>query len=84
MRKYVRMIAVFSSDGQITPRAILLENGDVVEIRQVCEIRRAASMGAGGFGMRYTCISNSREIHVFFENNRWFIDSEMSLHSSCG
>lgn len=36
---------------------------------------RAASLRAGGVGLRYTCIINGKTSHLFYEdNNKWFVE----------
>ncbi|MBQ3514507.1 MAG: hypothetical protein IJA32_12050 [Lachnospiraceae bacterium] len=36
---------------------------------------RAASLRAGGVGMRYTCIIDGKESHLYYEdNNMWFVE----------
>ena len=52
---YVEVIARFDTDGNITPLSVKWEDGTVYEIDKVIDKRRAASLKAGGIGMRYTC-----------------------------
>lgn len=51
---YVEVIARFDTDGNITPLSVKWEDGTVYEIDKVIDKRRAASLKAGGIGMRYT------------------------------
>lgn len=54
MRKvYVQVDARFTADGKIIPHRIVWEDGKVYTIDEVLDIRRAASLKAGGIGMRY-------------------------------
>lgn len=47
----------------------------VYEIQKVTDVRRAASLKAGGAGIRYTCIVDGKESHLFYEdNNMWFME----------
>ena len=42
------------------------------EEKHVC---RAASLKAGGVGMRYTCIIDGKESYLYYEdNNMWFVE----------
>ena len=44
-------------------------------IQKVTDVRRAASLKAGGAGIRYTCIVDGKESHLFYEdNNMWFME----------
>ena len=46
-----------------------------MEIQKVTDVRRAASLKAGGAGIRYTCIVDGKESHLFYEdNNMWFME----------
>ena len=60
---YVDVTAEFTKDGQ------------VYEIQKVTDIRRAASLKAGGVGLRYTCIVDGCKSHLYYEdNNLWFME----------
>ena len=51
------------------------KDGHVYEIQKVTDVRRAASLKAGGAGIRYTCIVDGKESHLFYEdNNMWFME----------
>ena len=39
------------------------------------DIRYAASLKAGGAGIRYTCMILGKERFLFLEENRWFVDT---------
>ena len=52
-----------------------MEDGVEYEISKVKDIRRAASLKAGGAGMRYTCVGDGKEVYLFYEdNNMWFME----------
>ena len=56
-------------------RQNLCEDGVEYEISKVKDIRRAASLKAGGAGMRYTCVVDGKEVYLFYEdNNMWFME----------
>ena len=72
---YVSVTAVFTKDGKLVPKSFVWKNGHVYEIQKVTDVRRAASLRAGGAGLRYTCIVDGRESHLFYEeNNLWFVE----------
>ncbi len=72
---YVDVMAVFTQDGRLIPKSLRWEDGTVYEISRVLDARRACSLKAGGTGMRYTCIVNGKEMHLFYEdNNKWFVE----------
>lgn len=72
---YVNVMAEFTKDGRLLPRSFIWKDGHIYEIQKVTDVRRAASLKAGGVGIRYTCIVNGRESHLFYEdNNMWFME----------
>ena len=72
---YVSVTAVFTKEGKLVPKNFVWKNGHVYEIQKVTDERRAASLRAGGAGLRYTCIVDGRESHLFYEeNNLWFVE----------
>ncbi|MCR4597479.1 MAG: hypothetical protein K5678_00430 [Acetatifactor sp.] len=72
---YVDVKAKFSKDGKLTPTSIVWTDGREYEIQRVKDICRAASLRAGGAGIRYTCIISGRESHLYYEdNNMWFVE----------
>ena len=75
-KHYVDVIAVFFSDGKLNPLKIRMEDGAVFSVDRILDIRRAASLKAGGQGMRYTCRIDGKEAYLFYEAPRWFLESE--------
>lgn len=52
---YVKVTVKFDKKRNITPLSVIWEDGTIYEIDKVVDKRRAASLKAGGIGMRYTC-----------------------------
>ena len=72
---YVDVNATFTKDGMLLPKSFVWEDGVEYEISNVKDIRRAASLKAGGAGMRYTCVVDGKEVYLFYEdNNMWFME----------
>jgi hypothetical protein len=40
----------------------------------VTDVCRAASLKAGGVGMRYTCMVRNHQTYLFYEDGRWFME----------
>ena len=76
MKQYVSVTATFDPDGNILPLRINWEDGRHFEIDRVTDIRYAASLKAGGAGIRYTCRIKGHERYIFLEENRWFIECD--------
>ena len=72
---YVDVTAEFSAEGVLTPKSFRWADGNVYEIQKIKDVRRAASLKAGGVGMRYTCVVNGRDSFLYYEdNNMWFME----------
>ena len=73
-KTYVEVNARFDTEGRVVPLKILWEDGSSFFIDRVLDIRPAASLKAGGAGIRYTCRINNLEKYLFLEENRWFVE----------
>lgn len=73
---FVEVTAKFDTDGNITPLALLWEDGTVYEIDRITDVRRAASLKAGGTGIRYTVKIRGRQSYLFYEGPRWFVEAK--------
>ena len=58
------------------PLILYWEDGAAYEIQRVLDVRPAASLKAGGAGIRYTCLISGREKYLFFEEDRWFVEAK--------
>ncbi len=74
MKINLAVTADFDLDGNIYPRAITWEDGRVFEIDRILDIRRAASLKAGGVGMRYICRIRGREVKLYNDEGHWFME----------
>ncbi len=75
-KQYVAVTAKFDADGNVIPLCIHWDDGRSFEIDRVIDVRYAASLKAGGAGIRYTCRIKSHEKYLFLEENRWFIEKD--------
>ncbi len=82
MKQYISVTAKFDSDGNILPLSINWSDGRVFDIDRITDIRYAASLKAGGAGIRYTCRIKQNEKYLYLEDNRWFINNEKEQHSN--
>ena len=73
---YVEVTAKFDTEGNITPLSVTWEDGTVYEIDRILDKRRAASLKAGGIGMRYTCRISGRQSYLYYEDPRWFVEGK--------
>lgn len=71
---YVAVNARFDTEGRILPLSITWEDGREYGIDRVLDIRRAASLKAGGAGIRYCIKIGHTETNLFLEENKWFVE----------
>ena len=60
--------------GRAVPTSIVWNDGRVFDIDKVLDIRKAASLKAGGIGIRYTCLICGKTVLLFNDNDTWFIE----------
>jgi len=73
---FVGVDVKFNEDGSVTPLKIIWEDGRIFEIDKVIESMRAASIDAGGIGLRYTIMVNGKKTYLWFEDPRWFVEGK--------
>jgi hypothetical protein len=71
---FVKVTASFDTDGRITPLSLEWEDGRLYTIDRITDLRRAASLKAGGMGLRYTVIINGKQSYLFYEGPKWFVE----------
>ena len=77
-KEYVSILAQIHPDGSIQPLGILLGDGRKYDIDEVKDKCRAASLKAGGCGIRYTVRIGTRDTFLFDEDGRWFVELRVS------
>ncbi|MGX8679866.1 MAG: hypothetical protein ACSW8B_00580 [bacterium] len=76
-KRYVDVITLIKKDGQIRPLFLVWEThgfNQTYKIDKIKQIRKAASP-VGGCGILYECLIEGHERHLFYEKDRWFIES---------
>lgn len=76
-KAYVTVQAKFYPDGRPpVPMEIWWEDGRHYEVDKIIDVRRAASLKAGGLGLRYRCQICGRAVDLFYEDEsaRWFME----------
>jgi hypothetical protein len=75
---YVDVYTVHGKDGKIIPIGFVWEDGRKYAVSSVTDIRKAASLKAGGAGVRYTVKIGPFERFMFLEEEagkrRWFME----------
>ena len=75
-KTYVEVIASFGRDGTMMPLEIGWEDGRRFPVDRVLDVRQAASTKVGGCGVRYNCRIFGKQTYLFFEEDRWFVESK--------
>lgn len=73
---YVEVVARFDTEGNIMPISVTWEDGTAYEIDKVLDKRRAASLKAGGIGIRYTCSILNQQSYLYYEDPKWFVEGK--------
>lgn len=75
-KKYVKVVAEFSPEGEVTPLWIVWDTGVRYEIDRVLDARQAHSLKTGGTGIRYTVRVCGRDTYLWYEGPRWFVEAK--------
>ena len=70
----VTVKAAHDTLGSTRPLSIVWHDGREFAIDKVSDVRMAASLKAGGQGLRYTCRVCGKEIRLFCDEGIWFIE----------
>ena len=75
---YVNVSAFVDTEGNVYPISFVWEDGNTYTIDKITEIRPAASLKAGGFGVRYSIKVRNQQTYIWYEENRdcrrWFLE----------
>ncbi|MCC5464562.1 hypothetical protein [Pelosinus baikalensis] len=71
---FVEVVAKHDTYGNVRPLSIRWEDGRVFEVDRLIDIRKAASLKGGGVGIRYTCKIMGKQVHLFDDEGKWFME----------
>ena len=71
---FVKVLAEFDQQGRLWPRSIVWEDGRQYGVDRVLDVAPGVSLKAGGCGIRYTCRIEGRQVYLFQDENRWFME----------
>lgn len=74
-KTFVDAIVQFTKEGDKIPLEIVWEDGRRFEVDRVLDITKAASLKAGGRGVRYTCRIKGKRVYLFLDDDKWFIET---------
>ena len=75
MKIKLKVNAEFDIDGTIRPTSIVWEDGRTFAVDRILDVRRAASLKAGGLGTRYTCRICGKVVNLYNDENKWFMEA---------
>ena len=75
-KKYIEVAAHFDVTGKMVPVMFWWDDGKSYSIDRVLDVRRAASLKAGGTGLRYTCRILGKNRYLYYDDfiSRWFVE----------
>ena len=73
-KTFVTVTAIHDAEGKTKPLALVWTDGQKYEIDRVSDVRQAPSLKGGGLGMRYTVKVRGREVYLFEDEGRWFVE----------
>ena len=73
-KKEIGMICEFSPSGAAKPLFIKWEDGRKFSIDHILDMRKAASLKAGGSGIRYICMVHGKEVTMFKDGDCWWLE----------
>jgi len=74
-KTFVKVMAEHDESGRVRPLALIWSDGRKYEVDRATDVRQALSLKGGGMGTRYTCRIWSKEVYLFCDDGRWFVES---------
>lgn len=73
---FVGVTAEHDIKGNVTPKVLHWSDGRSFDIDKLLSVNRAASVKAGGYGVKYTCRIRNKEVCLFYDvyDRRWFME----------
>ena len=73
-KTFVKVTAEHDESGQVRPLYLTWTDVRKYEIDRVTDVRQAPSLRGGGLGIRYTCRVRGKEVYLFEDEGRWFVE----------
>ena len=73
-KTFVKVTAEHDESGQVRPLFLTWTDGRKYEIDRVTDVRQAPSLRGGGLGMRYTVKVRGKQVYLFEDEGRWFLE----------
>jgi len=73
-KTFVKVLAEHDEKGNIRPLRITWIDDRKFEIDRLLDVRQAPSLKGGGLGMRYTCMISGKQVYLFCDEGKWFVE----------
>ena len=73
-KRYVDVVVLNSKQAGLTPLFIVWDNNVKYPIDKIIQVKKAHS-SVGGGGLMYLCLIQNQRRKLYFERDRWFIES---------
>ncbi len=73
-KTFVKVTAEHDESGRVRPLVLTWTDGRRYTIDRVTDVRQAPSLKGGGLGIRYTCRVGGREVYLFCDEGKWFVE----------
>lgn len=73
---FVEVTARHDLHGNVRPLWIKWEDGRVFEVDRLLHVRQAPALETGGVGIRYTCRIRNKQVYLFDDEGKWFVERE--------
>jgi hypothetical protein len=71
---FVKITAEHDTNGAVRPLEMTWGDGRRFPIDRIIDVRQASSLKGGGVGTRYVCRICNKQVYLFDDEGRWFIE----------
>ncbi len=78
-KQFVEVISDTSTEGVVTPLAVVWQTGTRYNIDRVLDARQARSLKTGSVGMRYTVQIGTKQTYLWYDDacGKWFVEAKV-------
>lgn len=72
--EYIDVLVKFNTQGDFEPVKIKLKNNKTYLVDRVYRKDIRKSLKVGGQGLRFYCRISGKDVYLFFDENKWFLE----------
>ncbi|NJP39499.1 hypothetical protein HCH52_00270 [Oscillospiraceae bacterium HV4-5-C5C] len=76
-KRYLPVKVLYDCNGVMTPQSFQWAGQEIL-VDRVLAVRREASQIAGAAGIRYVCRVLGRQLSLWYEDGRWFVEQHLA------